>query len=890
MSLSMKQEVLKRSCLDKIRIEMKKRRIEMKKARRRWNVFLIVLCMLFTMAPGTVFADQPVDPPIVDQLEDQQTGDQLPDVEDPNIPEDLEETPDDGLPADEGVPPDDGLPADEGVPPDSDQPADQEETANSGETSQDEVTPGGIEGPDDVTPPLEEDIPVPSILNTVFCTSHITINKIVNGAPEEDAVFTFQIKKLSGGSSQNVSITGENSTTVEVEPYQWYTVEEKNLPKNYELEDSNAKKNVYTNPNAEVTFTNRYVPPPTIKIEKIIDGDEPDPESPATFEFEILKFNSVKGKYQHYDYASIVGEGETDPVIVGTGIYKVVEEDDPNDDYTPVAKEITITVNKGTQAVFTFTNTYKDPTPAPTTGSITITKKIECEVRPETSETFTFTISKEGFTTTASISDEDNYEKTIRNLLPGDYTVTEVSIPENYRLDGENGQPAAVEAGEDFPITFINIYEPAITPTTGSITITKQISGDDPPVPGDTFSFTIRKGEYTTTASISNEDDYKKTIDNLPPGDYTVAEVSIPENYSLDGENGRTVSVAAGEDTPVTFANIYHDPSIDDPLVYVAKKVAEYDGVNLPAENSFDFTLTLDKLNSTVLYKIELRCNDVWEHANKLAGLKDIFNGTDITNDFLVLEEGRLIKAAQGEDDLGPIELIQEAWTTFYYLVTLPENGDYTNTISVFDLTEPEADPVIIASSSALVSVNFEDEDPEGPDDDDEEVDENDNGPSGGGSSHPRYYEVTYDPNYPSGAEASGAAPVDGKNYSYNNTVIVKGNTDDMKVGNYIFDNWNTKADGSGTTYLPGNSFYIRENVTLYAQWKLSAEGGTDTTIEQTNEMPTISNEVQDTGLDDVPKTGDDTPLLPMMLLGFLSIAAVLAFGGRKPEETEAKQ
>lgn len=36
---------------------------------------------------------------------------------------------------------------------------------------------------------------------------------------------------------------------------------------------------------------------------------------------------------------------------------------------------------------------------------------------------------------------------------------------------------------------------------------------------------------------------------------------------------------------------------------------------------------------------------------------------------------------------------------------------------------------------------------------------------------------------------------------------------------NHAFVNWNTEIDGSGTSYFPGNTFYLNENKTLYAQW-----------------------------------------------------------------------
>lgn len=41
-----------------------------------------------------------------------------------------------------------------------------------------------------------------------------------------------------------------------------------------------------------------------------------------------------------------------------------------------------------------------------------------------------------------------------------------------------------------------------------------------------------------------------------------------------------------------------------------------------------------------------------------------------------------------------------------------------------------------------------------------------------------------------------------------------------FKYNGMEFVSWNTKADGSGTTYLPGDKFYITETTELYAIWK----------------------------------------------------------------------
>lgn len=54
--------------------------------------------------------------------------------------------------------------------------------------------------------------------------------------------------------------------------------------------------------------------------------------------------------------------------------------------------------------------------------------------------------------------------------------------------------------------------------------------------------------------------------------------------------------------------------------------------------------------------------------------------------------------------------------------------------------------------------------------------------------------------------------------------------------GDYVFDSWNTKADGSGTRVMPGDPLSPSSNITLYAQWVeyksiivFEANGGTGT-------------------------------------------------------------
>jgi uncharacterized repeat protein (TIGR02543 family) len=77
------------------------------------------------------------------------------------------------------------------------------------------------------------------------------------------------------------------------------------------------------------------------------------------------------------------------------------------------------------------------------------------------------------------------------------------------------------------------------------------------------------------------------------------------------------------------------------------------------------------------------------------------------------------------------------------------------------------------------------------------------------------YYSVIYNGNGSTG----GTVPVDPTLYKLNRVVTVLGNTGSLGKEDYIFAGWNTKADGTGTGRLEGSSFYISDNITLYAQW-----------------------------------------------------------------------
>ena len=75
---------------------------------------------------------------------------------------------------------------------------------------------------------------------------------------------------------------------------------------------------------------------------------------------------------------------------------------------------------------------------------------------------------------------------------------------------------------------------------------------------------------------------------------------------------------------------------------------------------------------------------------------------------------------------------------------------------------------------------------------------------------------VTYDGN----SSTSGSVPVDPDTHMTGWGVTVLGNTGNLARGGYTFIGWCMRADGSGTVYLPGQSFVMGSSpVTLYAAW-----------------------------------------------------------------------
>ena len=82
---------------------------------------------------------------------------------------------------------------------------------------------------------------------------------------------------------------------------------------------------------------------------------------------------------------------------------------------------------------------------------------------------------------------------------------------------------------------------------------------------------------------------------------------------------------------------------------------------------------------------------------------------------------------------------------------------------------------------------------------------------------------------YNGNGSGGGLLDVREETYFIDDKVTVSGNVLAWAKAGWTFTGWNTKADGSGDPYGPGDIFEMPDsNVTLYAQWEKDASGGSD--------------------------------------------------------------
>ena len=210
--------------------------------------------------------------------------------------------------------------------------------------------------------------------------------------------------------------------------------------------------------------------------------------------------------------------------------------------------------------VITNNYSYKAQEPAPTTGSLTITKGLNSGAPSDAkNKTYTFKVTGNGTTQTVTIKGANS--KTIHDLVPGNYTVSEerdgISIAKySVTVSGEGN--VEIVAGETAKIKITNTYEDI----TGSLTVNKALVSGAPDAAKDKeYVFTVSGPDgYSETVKIKGAN--SATLTGLIPGSYKVTEnesAAAIDGYDLTvtGENNTSVSVQSKKNTSVTITNTY---------------------------------------------------------------------------------------------------------------------------------------------------------------------------------------------------------------------------------------------------------------------------------------------------------------------------------------------
>jgi Prealbumin-like fold domain len=174
------------------------------------------------------------------------------------------------------------------------------------------------------------------------------------------------------------------------------------------------------------------------------------------------------------------------------------------------------------------------------------------------------------------------------NLVPGQYTIDETTVPNGYNKPGTLPQTVTLTAGQAFTVSYTDQAQP------GSVTITK-VDDAGAAVNGATFQLYSPQG-ISNGAPTGNAVSGKScqtagagtcTISNVTPGLYTIDETVVPSGYAKDPNYPQNITVTNGTTLNLNAA----DPRQFKVIVLVCKKTdntlyaskVSFDGDAVPA-------------------------------------------------------------------------------------------------------------------------------------------------------------------------------------------------------------------------------------------------------------------------------------------------------------------
>lgn len=334
-------------------------------------------------------------------------------------------------------------------------------------------------------------------------------------------------------------------------------------------------------------FTNTRNAEGSLTVTKALEGNDADTSKEFTFTV-TLSDTTISGTYGDVDFengvATFTLKGGESKVIEGlpNGTEYVVEEADyRNDGYVTEKTGDTGTIDENAPAVAAFTNTKN------TYGNLTVSKTVSGDAA-DTTKAFTFTVTLSDTSISGEHGDmtfengiatftlKDGESKTASSLPNGmGYTVKEADYSSDGYVTTKAGDTGEIVGGETATAAFTNTKnstppedpdDPPVTPQTGSLTISKTVTG----TAGEKdklFTFTVTlgaEGTYSYTGSKSGtianggtvqlKHGESITISGIPEGtSYSVVE-SDNSGYEVT-KTGDTGTIAADTTSTASFTN-----------------------------------------------------------------------------------------------------------------------------------------------------------------------------------------------------------------------------------------------------------------------------------------------------------------------------------------------
>ena len=285
---------------------------------------------------------------------------------------------------------------------------------------------------------------------------------------------------------------------------------------------------------------------------KVVTDDKPEggdnPPPPVAGDGDITFKKVIAGTTQGLDGAvfniyrdgQIVGSDVTknggiiEVKDVTKGLWTFVEVEAPEGyalDPTPHSVYVDVTDGDKQYTV----STSNSPLP-----SLKITKA-DAQTFAKVKATFLVESLTGSYSTTVTVDGE----KTLPDLQPGVYRITEQSVEEPYIKTGTHQDIALLAGAGTVEAAFTNYVKPGLE-------ILKKNIATGEPIAHVTYKIEQIDGSYSTTATTDGAG--RIFLANIPVGSYKVAEVNVPSDVILC-DIPQTIALGPGETRTVTFFN-----------------------------------------------------------------------------------------------------------------------------------------------------------------------------------------------------------------------------------------------------------------------------------------------------------------------------------------------